>query len=151
MERHIMIDPSDVKGILGGSPHLSAADAVVSVVPLSVSVPRLPHPGEWMYERLARSIIDFEKKLDASKEVGARLINFGPDEVISIDDVGYWGVDLIIFYGKNREGHPVELLQHISQVNVLLVAIPVQSDPPRRIGFILEAELKKAKKDAGEE
>jgi hypothetical protein len=146
-----MIDPSDIKGILGGSTHLGAAAALVSPVRLSIPIPRIPSPAEWMYERLAQSIIEFEKNLDATKEVGAKLINFGADEVISIDNVGYWGSDLIIFYGKNRGGTYVELLQHISQVNVLLVAIPVQSDQPRRIGFILEAELKKAKKEASEE
>lgn len=104
------------------------------------------HPGEWMYERIARSIIEFEEKLDGTNEVGARLINFGGSEIIHIDDVGYWGVDLIKFYGRNVDGHRVELLQHITQVNVLLVAVPAQSDPPRRIGFVLRENLKKQDK-----
>jgi hypothetical protein len=108
------------------------------------------HPGEWMYERIARSIVEFEKSLDPSKEIGARLISFGPNEVINIDDVGYWGTDLIRFYGRNSEGHKVQLLQHITQVNVLLVAAPAQTDPPKRIGFILEAELNELKKPKDE-
>ena len=137
------IDPKDMNALLGTH--------------LNFSVPKLdfkpyipPHPGAWMYEQIARSIVEFEENLNSATEVGARLINFGGDEVISIDDVGYWGTDLIKFYGRNFKGYRVELLQHITQVNVLLVAIPAQTDPPRRIGFILEAELKKMKNDAGE-
>lgn len=112
------------------------------LVGASASPPPSLHPAEWMYERIARSIIDFEKKLDPTEEVGARLINFGANEVISVDGVGFWGTDLIIFYGRNRSGHRVELLQHITQVNVLLVAVPA-TEPAKRIGFLLEEHLSK--------
>ena len=98
------------------------------------------NPAKWMYERLVRSVIAFEKKLDATREIGARLIQFAPGETIAIDDIGFWGPDLIKFYGRNAEGHPVELMQHISQVNMLLVAVPV-SGKARRIGFLLEKHL----------
>lgn len=98
-----------------------------------------------MYERLVESIIAFEKKLDADSEIGARLVNFNANEVISIDDVSYWGPDLVNFIGKNADGHPVELMQHMTQVNVLLVAVPKQQEEPRRIGFFLEEGLKKSK------
>ena len=110
------------------------------------------NPARWMYERLAKSIIEFEKKLDQSKEVGAKLANFGAQESISIEGVGYWEPDLVIFFGRNSQGNSVELLQHVSQANVLLVAVPAQSDPPRRIGFILDAELarKKMEKESRE-
>jgi hypothetical protein len=32
-------------------------------------------------------------------------------------------------------------LQHITQVNVLLVAVKVVKDEPRRIGFVLQQKL----------
>ena len=99
--------------------------------------------AEWMHERIVRSIVDFEKELDGTQEIGARLISFGDKEVIHIDDVGYWGPDLIIFHGKNVDGRPVKLLQHISQISVLLVALPTVHDEPRRIGFELEKRLGK--------
>lgn len=100
----------------------------------------------WMYERLIRSIDEFEKKLDQEHEIGARLVTFGNHEVIHIEDVGYWGPDLVIFYGTSSEGKPLELLQHQSQVNVLLVAVPKEGPKPRRIGFELVSKLEK--KDA---
>ncbi len=46
----------------------------------------------------------------------------------SIHDVGYW----------NPDGAKVELLQHTSQLNLLLVAVPRMDDlskPRRKIGF----------------
>ena len=98
------------------------------------------NPAKWMYERLVRSVIDFEKKLDASREIGLRLIQFGPGETLAIEDIGFWGPDLITFFGRNADGNPVELMQHISQVNLLLVAVPV-SGKPKRIGFLLERHL----------
>ncbi len=81
------------------------------------------NPAKSMYERIVKSIIEFEHELDETQEVGARLVNFGPQETIMIHDVGYWGPDLVKFFGKNANGHPVELLQHLSQVNVLLVTL----------------------------
>ncbi|WP_410824351.1 DUF6173 family protein [Methylobacterium oryzisoli] len=113
-------------------------------VPLGAMLPTsTTNPAKWMYERLVNSIIDFEKDLDPTVELGLRLVNFGSSETISIEDVGYWGPDLVIFYGKNNSGRPVELIQHITQVNVLLVAVPIIGPEPRRIGFILREKLEK--------
>jgi hypothetical protein len=117
---------------------ISAASALADAVPSFKS-----NPSEWMYERLVRSIIEFESKLDSDSEIGARLVNFNSNEVISIDDLGFWGPDLVKFYGKNADGRHVELMQHLTQVNVLLVGVPKQSEKPKRIGFILEENLKK--------
>jgi hypothetical protein len=99
------------------------------------------NPAEWMYERLIRSIATFEEELDDTQELGLRLVNFG-SETFHIENVGYWGPDLVKFYGKNHEGKPIELMQHITQVSVLLVAVPKQHPKPRRIGFELVKQLK---------
>ena len=45
---------------------------------------------------------------------------------------------MIVFYGKNDNGEPVQLIQHTSQLSVLLVAVRKQAERPRRIGFILD-------------
>ena len=105
--------------------------------------PHKLNPASWMYERLIRSIATFEQTLDETQEIGARLVTFGNQEVIHIEDVGYWGPDLVIFHGKNAEGKPLQLLQHQSQVNVLLVAVPKEGPKPRRIGFELVSKIDK--------
>jgi hypothetical protein len=60
-------------------------------------------------------------------------------------DVGFWGPDLVKFYGSGVDGKPFELMQHISQVNVLVVAVPKTSEKPRRIGFELVKQHKSTK------
>jgi len=98
-------------------------------------------PAEWMYERIAKSIMAFEKKLDSEHEVALRLVSFGPNEAFHITDMGFWEPDLIHFHGRNGAGNPVVMIQHISQVNVLLVAAPKQKPEPRRIGFQIVKKL----------
>tara|TARA_R110001592_G_scaffold25555_3_gene96944 strand:+ start:3972 stop:4331 length:360 start_codon:yes stop_codon:yes gene_type:complete len=109
------------------------------------------NPARWAHERLVRSIINFEKELDDEHEIGARLVNFSPTEPVHIDDLGYWGPDFVIFHGTNLDGRPVELIQHISQVNVLLVALKKEKPEPRRIGFELEKKLEEAKAETPDE
>jgi hypothetical protein len=95
------------------------------------------NPAEWMHERIVRSINDFEGGLDKDHEIGARLVTFGVDFVFHIADVGYWGPDIIIFHGVDQSGQKVQLLQHISQLSVLLVALDAKDGKARRIGFRL--------------
>jgi hypothetical protein len=118
------------------------------VMPLSASTAALAtqskhelNPASWMYERIVKSIVDFESKLSNDEEIGGRLIAAPGEGYFHIDDVGYWGPDMIIFYGTNQHGRKLELLQHYSQLSVLLTALPKEKDEPRRIGFILEQRL----------
>ena len=45
---------------------------------------RRANPGEWAYERLVRSINEFEQSLDPTEEIGARLVNFVAGEVVPV-------------------------------------------------------------------
>jgi hypothetical protein len=99
------------------------------------------NPAKWMHERIVSTINDFEKELDSDHEVGARLVSFGSDVTFSIDDVGYWGPDMIIFHGISADGKKVQLLQHVSQLSVLLVAAAKVHEKARRIGFDLTEKL----------
>jgi hypothetical protein len=110
--------------------------------PLPATLPQPPgntdNPAKWMFERLATYIKQFEGTLDDEHEIGARLVSFGHNLTFHIEDMGYFGPDMIVFYGKNDSGEPVQLIQHTSQLSVLLVAVRKQSERPRRIGFILD-------------
>ena len=112
------------------------------VAPVPTTLPRPPEHGDnaakWMFERLATYIKQFEGALDDEHEIGARLVSFGHNLTFHIEDMGYYGPDMIVFYGKNDSGEPVQLIQHTSQLSVLLVAVRKQSERPRRIGFILD-------------
>lgn len=96
----------------------------------------LSNQAEWTYKRLGDYIKKFEEKLDGDHEIGARLVSFGGVVTFHISDVGYWGPDIITFKGKNDNGEDVQLIQNISQLSVLLVAMKKLDECPKRIGFI---------------
>jgi hypothetical protein len=130
------------RDLFGPQLHIGAKLAAMSV--------HESNPAQWAHERIVKSIIQFEEALDAEHEIGARLVSFG-EETFHIDDVGYWGPDIVKFYGHNAEKEPVELIQHISQISILLVAMKKVQEPARRIGFELQKGLDKEKSDKPEE
>lgn len=92
--------------------------------------------AQWAVMRLAQAIAAFESKLDAEHEVGFSMVSFGAGQVLRFEDIGYWAPDLILFFGRGDDGAPLQLIEHVSQVNVMLVAAKkVTPQPPRRIGF----------------
>ena len=102
------------------------------------------NPAEWAFVRLSKLIEDFEKNLDKDEEVGARIVGLPGDGTMSIEDVGFWGPDFIMFLGKNPDGKPVRLIQHYAQINVLLdVRKKPEERPARRIGFQLSEMVEK--------
>lgn len=104
------------------------------------------NPAEWAFLRLSRLIQDFESKLDKDDEIAARIVGLPGDGTMQIDDVGFWGPDMILFFGKTDQGKPVRLVQHYAQMNVLLTArAKPTEEPARRIGFRLEELVEKTK------
>lgn len=101
--------------------------------------------AQWMVLRLAQAVAAFEKTLDENHEVGFSLVSFGGGDVLHADDIGFWAPDLVLFFGRNAAGQPMQLLQHVSQVSMLLVAAPKQStEPARRIGFEIFKKVEEA-------
>jgi hypothetical protein len=116
------------------------------------SAPSKNNPAEWMFDRLVRLIDDFEKGLSEEEEIGGRMVGAPGEGAFHIDDIGFWGPDLIMFYGKNQHGRPVRLIQHYTQLSVLLTSMPkeTEQEKPRRIGFALRelVESRAAEKEA---
>lgn len=98
--------------------------------------------ADWMFERIIRSLKAFEESLSADQEAAVRLMS-APGEVLRLENIGYWNPDLIKFYGITGEGYRYELIQHVSQVSLLLVAVQKAQDEPRRIGFNLVEQFEK--------
>lgn len=67
----------------------------------------------------------------------------GDAGVLRIEGIGYFDPDVLTFYGSDGEGMKTQLIQHVSQLSVMLRALPklVESEAPNRIGFRLAAEL----------
>ncbi|MCH2165206.1 MAG: DUF6173 family protein [Marinovum sp.] len=105
-------------------------------------------PAEWAYERLILYIQNFEKMLDADHEVAMGFAG-GEAGVLRIEGMGFFEPDIITFYGTDPTGARTQLVQHVSQLSVMLRALPreVRDDKPaRRIGFKLAQTLESEEK-----
>ena len=102
-------------------------------------------PAEWAYQRLILYIKNFEKTLDNTHEVAMGLTDTGAG-VLRIEGLGYFDPDIVTFYGNDQTGARVQLVQHVSQLNVLLRATlkPASEETARRIGFQLAKGLEDA-------
>lgn len=99
-------------------------------------------PAQWAYERLVLYIQNFEKTLDNEHEVAMGFVG-GDAGVLRIEGMGFFDPDIITFYGTDGVGAKTQLVQHISQLSVMLRAIPkpTEVEEPVRIGFQLAQEL----------
>ena len=95
-------------------------------------------PARWAYERMVQYIRNFEAQLNANEEVAMGFA--GSDAgVVSIEGLGYYDPDILTFYGRDEEGMKTQLVQHVTQLSVILSAVPKVAPeiPARRIGFHL--------------
>ncbi|MEM9579458.1 MAG: DUF6173 family protein [Pseudomonadota bacterium] len=99
-------------------------------------------PAAWAYERLILYIQNFEEQLDSDQEVAMGFTG-GDAGVLRIEGMGFFDPDIITFYGSDPMGGKTQLVQHVSQLNVMLRALPkeVKAAPPNRIGFKLARNL----------
>ncbi|SDN54181.1 hypothetical protein SAMN05216196_101848 [Lutimaribacter pacificus] len=99
-------------------------------------------PAEWAYERLILYIKNFEEQLDSEHEVAMGFAG-GEIGVLRIEGMGYFDPDIVTFYGTDASGARTQLVQHVSQLNVMLRALakPETVAQPRRIGFRLAQDL----------
>lgn len=103
--------------------------------------PAVKTPAERAYDRLILYIRAFEQQLDARQEIAMGFA--GNDAgIVRIEGLGYFEPDLVTFYGRDEDGLRTQLVQHVSQLNVILRAVPVSTDAPapRRIGFSLNRQ-----------
>ena len=101
--------------------------------------------AEWAYERLIVYIQNFEKTLDNEHEVAMGFTG-AEAGVMRIEGLGFFDPDIITFYGSDPSGVKTQLVQHFSQLNVILRALPkqVKQAQPNRIGFRLAQDLERS-------
>ncbi|MFN4155910.1 MAG: DUF6173 family protein [Paracoccaceae bacterium] len=103
-------------------------------VPATASKPK--SEAEWAYERVILYLRNFEAQLDNAHEVALGFTGASAG-VLQIEGLGYYDPDILTFYGIDEDGQKTQLIQHVSQLNVILRAVPKRraAEPPRRIGF----------------
>ncbi len=99
-------------------------------------------PARWAYERLILYIQNFEKQLDSEHQVAMGMTG-GEIAILWIEGMGYFDPDIVTFYGSDPSGARTQLIQHVTQLNVMLRALPKRAgqSEPSRIGFRLAADL----------
>lgn len=140
---------------LGCSAHTGPdAPPTAETEPLPAAVAKKPldkkSAAEWAYQRLILYIKNFEKTLDDEHEIAMGFTDTGAG-ILRIEGLGYFDPDIVTFYGTDQTAARVQLVQHVSQLNVLLRAMPKAkpSEKPRRIGFELAKSLDEAASDDG--
>ncbi|WP_253944548.1 DUF6173 family protein [Pseudogemmobacter hezensis] len=95
-------------------------------------------PAESACERIVLYIRHFESQLDQDHEVAMGFTG-SQAGVLRIEGLGFSDPDLLTFYGQDESGLKTQMVQHVSQLSVLLRAVPkaTPEEPPLRIGFQL--------------
>ena len=101
-----------------------------------IEPPRDYRLADFCYERIVEEVSNFQKSLDDEHEVGVLLASFGKELLMYVQDIGYQNPNMLYFYGQVN-GHDAQLIQHMNQLNFLLLALPKPEPekPARRIGF----------------
>ena len=121
--------------------------------PLPAALARQPveekSPAQWAYERIILYIRNFESQLDGKHEVAMGFAG-GEAGVLRIEGLGYFDPDLLTFYGRDEDSQKMQLVQHVSQLNLALRAVPraTPEEPPRRIGFRLSRDWDENESDS---
>lgn len=99
-------------------------------------------PAQWAYERVILYIKNFEEQLDTEHEVAMGFTG-GDAGILRIEGIGWFAPDILTFYGEDDDGSRTQLIQHVSQLNVMLRALPKapEDETARRIGFRLAEGL----------
>lgn len=87
---------------------------------------------EYAFDDLNEEILSFQKSIADDMEVG--VVASGGVAVIHIERFFING-QILVFDGVDPEGRKARLVQHYTQVNVQLIAVPKLRHEPRRIGF----------------
>ncbi|KQV62702.1 MULTISPECIES: hypothetical protein [unclassified Caulobacter] len=95
-------------------------------------VPVLKSIPEYAFDALVEEMKRFQTRLSDETELG--IVANGPGLTIHVDDLRLSG-QMVVFDGVDSEGRAARLIQHYTQVNVQMVAVPKQQEKPRRIGF----------------
>ena len=96
--------------------------------------------SDTQFEIIKKYILRFQASLDQDHDIGLLLTNFGQSVMMEVTQIGYEESVLMVFRGFVN-GQPATLIQHVSQLNFLMMAVPKEPDKPKRkIGFIVDQE-----------
>jgi hypothetical protein len=94
-----------------------------------------PNMAEYAVKAIYEEIADFEAALDTDHEVGMPIVGGPSGLCVHVREVYRFGTDKLVFVGIDPDQRPVRLIQHLSQLNFLMLAAPKIGSAAVRIGF----------------
>ena len=92
--------------------------------------------AEFIAKFIFNIIVDFISTLSEVQDVALQIIQFNNSITLYVTKVSHLGLGLIVFQGSDSANNPCEIVQHISQINVLMAIVSKPADiPHRKIGF----------------
>lgn len=92
--------------------------------------------AEYIAKVIGQRIVDFQSTLSEVQDVALQIIQFNNSITLYVTKVSHLGLGLIVFQGSDSANNPCEIVQHISQINVLMAIVSKPADiPHRKIGF----------------
>src|SRR6185369_2862732 len=83
-----------------------------------------PNMAEYAVKAIYEEIADFEDSLDSDHEVGMPIVGGPAGLCVHVREVYRFGTDKLVFVGIDSDQRPVRLIQHLSQLNFLMLAAP---------------------------
>ena len=94
-----------------------------------------PNMAEYAVEAIYKEIADFEASLDENHEIGMPIVGGPSGLCVHVREIYRYGRDKLVFSGVDADANPVRLMQHLSQLNLLMLAAPKIGEAAARIGF----------------
>lgn len=105
---------------------------------INASKIQLESTAEQVAIHILNEIQKYQSNLSDTEDVAMKLVQFSQSITILVQGIGYSGYNLVCFHGRDTEGKPMELIQHVQQLNFLLMVMPKPEPdiPKRKIGFV---------------
>lgn len=107
-------------------------------IEVNASKIQLGSTAEQVALHLYNEIQRYQANLPDTEDVAMQLVQFNQSITIMVKGIGYSGYNLVCFHGEDKDGKPLELIQHVQQLNFLLMVVPKPEpeEPKRQIGFV---------------
>ena len=94
-----------------------------------------------IYE-IVQEIKSFEDDLTQDEEAFMAIIGGPSGSAIFLNGIIPLGLDKVVFVGQDQSGKKARLIQHVSQINIMLQSMPIAKEvQPRRFGIGFHAHL----------
>lgn len=95
--------------------------------------------AELAYEHIKQYVSKFQSELDENHQISISIFTPTQEFNIMVADVGFYGPNIVSFYGTDNDGNKIQVIQHVNQVNIQLRCVPKSENQPKKsIGFLPE-------------